>query len=50
MITPTRRTQPYRKGQQQPGMPLDAMLRGTPFQLPHPLTLQRLLQKLQRRQ
>jgi hypothetical protein len=42
----TRKTQPYRRGKQQPGMVLDAMLKGAPAYLPNPQDQARQLQHL----
>jgi len=43
----TRATQPYRRGTglRLPGPTLDAMLKGAPTYLPHPMSVQRALER-----
>lgn len=42
------RTQPYRKFGRQPGLTLDAMLKGAPTFLPNPMDLKRRAQRKRR--
>lgn len=46
MHKPTRRSQPYRDGQQHPGMALDAMRKGQPTHLPNPADMERRKQSM----
>lgn len=46
MHKPTRRSQPYRDGQQHPGMALDAMRKGQPQFMPNPADMERRKQSM----
>jgi hypothetical protein len=46
MIQPSRRSQPYRKGQQNPGFALHNMQAGKPAFLPNPADMRRYQQSV----
>lgn len=48
-MKPSRRTQPYRRGDRAPGAALRAMLLGKPFFLANPADYQRQLRRLMRK-